>query len=112
MDYILLQRVLNIIKLQLWHKSKRRICIRGYMVCCDKCNKAYMSEFDGYLCLRIFFKKKGYNCSRDIVPNLDSLTFSYDLDKFELNIVTDVLSKFYNIDLYRGKNILHIKNKN
>jgi hypothetical protein len=112
MDYILLQRVLNIIKLQLWHKSKLRICIRGYMVCCDKCNKAYMSDFDGYLCLRIFFKKKGYNCSRDIVPNLDSLTFSYDLKEFELNIVIDVLSKFYTVDLSKGKHILTIKNKN
>jgi len=68
------------------------------MVCCDKCNKAYMSEFDGYLCLRIFFEKKGYNSSRDVVPNLNSLTFSYDLDKYELDIVTDVLSKFYDID--------------
>lgn len=55
MYYILLQRVLNIIKLKLWHKSKRRICIRGYMICCDNCNKEYISEFDGYLCLKIFF---------------------------------------------------------
>jgi len=71
-----------------------------------------MSEFDGYLCLKIFFKKKGLNCSRDIVPNLNYLTFSYDLDKFELDIVTGVLSKFYNIDLSKGKHILNIKNKN
>jgi hypothetical protein len=69
-----------------------------------------MNEFDGYLCLRIFYKKKGYNCSRDIVPNLDCLIFSYDLDKFELNIVIDALSKFYNIDLSKGKHILQIKN--
>jgi len=82
------------------------------MVCCDKCNKAYMNEFDGYLCLKIFFKKKGFNCSRDIVPNLDYLTFSYDLNKFELYIVIDVLFKFYNVNLSKGKHILTIKNKN
>ncbi|MDD2376482.1 MAG: hypothetical protein PHD15_04600 [Clostridia bacterium] len=80
------------------------------MICCDKCNKSYMKKFDGYLCLKLFFKKKGYNCSRDIVPNLDSLTFSYDLDKYELDIVIDVLSEFYNIDLSKGKHILTIKN--
>jgi hypothetical protein len=97
MDYIILQRVFNIIKLQLWHKSKRRICIRGYMVCCDKCNKAYMSEFDGYLCLRIFFKKKGYNSSRDIIPKLEDLVLSFSLSEFELKLILEILSKFYNI---------------
>lgn len=101
MDYILLQRVLNIIKFQPRHKYKRRICIRSYMVCCDKCNRTYMSEFYGYLYLRIFFTKKSYDCSRNIVPTLDDLLLSFELTEFELDIIIEVISKYYNITLSR-----------
>lgn len=109
MNYLLLQRVLNIIKLQLWHKSKRRICIRCYMICCDKCNKEYISEFDGYLCLRVFFEKKGYNCSRNIVPNLKRLLLSYCLNNLELKLVINVLKKYYDIKIIENIKQLEIK---
>lgn len=111
MDYILLKKVLNIIKLQLWHKSNRRICIRGYMICCDECNKEYMKEFDGCLCARIFFKKKGYNCSRDIVPKLNSLTFCYNLSEFELDIVLNIFAKYFDTITNKSSKTIKIAQK-
>ncbi len=51
MDYILLSRVLTIIKLMLWHKSNKRITIRSYMICCHDYNRVDLRNFDHYICL-------------------------------------------------------------
>ena len=109
MDYALFQRVLNIIKLKLWHKSNHRICIRGYMLCCDICNKVYVRSFDGYLCLRIFSKSKGLSLSRNIVATLPYLTMSFSLTNFELDIVVKALSKYYKVSVFRKTNRIKIK---
>lgn len=111
MDYILFQRVLNMIKLKLWHKSTRRICIRGYMICCDTCNKVNIRNFDGHVCLRVFSKGKSLIVSRYVVPTLPHLYLSFDLTEFELNIVVKSLSKYYTVSVFRKTNRIKIKNK-
>lgn len=54
MDYIIFQRILNMIKLKLWHKPTCRINIRGYIICCDTYNKVDIRNFDEHVCLRVF----------------------------------------------------------
>lgn len=104
MNYNLLHRVMNMIKLKLWHKSKgRRICLRMFMICCTGCSKITMRDFDGYLCLCIFSDSRGYIRTKYIVPTLNSLTFIHSLNELELGIILGVFNKYYAVSIDRNK---------
>lgn len=111
MDYSLLQRVVNMVKLKLWHKSDKRICIRNFMLCCTVCNKVYVRDFDGYLCLRVFSKLRGQILTNRIVPTLTSLIFIYSLNNFELDIVINAFSKYYNVSINKSKKQIVLTDK-
>lgn len=113
MNYDLIKLALSEIRKEIKKISNRKIAVTSTMHCCGSCHGAELSAkgYEAFLSAKIF--KSGMNKNFDSISRWNDLCFNWELNDEELNLVIEILSKYFEVEKPASPyECIIIKNKN